>query len=41
MGFRLVKFVEIKNVSETDIPDDAIDNYKQFEAGFGEIHSFP
>jgi hypothetical protein len=41
MGFRLVKIVEIKDVAETDIPDDAADNYHQFEAGFGEFHSFP
>ena len=41
MGFNLIKIVKIKNISETDIPDEAIDNYHRFKAGFGKFHSFP
>jgi predicted glycoside hydrolase/deacetylase ChbG (UPF0249 family) len=41
MGFKLIKIVEIKNVTETDIPDEAVDNYHRFKAGFGKFHSFP
>jgi hypothetical protein len=41
MGFTLIKIVEMKNVTEIDIPNEAIDSYRRFEAGFGSFHSFP
>lgn len=41
MGFRLIQIVEVKDVTEDNIPKEAIDNYLRFDAGFGEFHTFP
>jgi hypothetical protein len=40
MGLKLVKIIEVKNVTEMDIPEEALDNYRRFDAGFGTFHSF-
>ncbi|HTV41718.1 MAG TPA: hypothetical protein VMF08_14140 [Candidatus Sulfotelmatobacter sp.] len=41
MGFTLIRIIQIKNVTETDIPQEALENYRRFDAGFGTFHSFP
>jgi hypothetical protein len=41
MGFKLIKITEVKDVTENDIPKEAMSGYKRFNAGFGTFRSFP
>ena len=41
MGFKLIKIAKVKDVTENDIPKEAMNGYKRFNAGFGTFHSFP
>lgn len=41
MGFKLIKIAKVKDVTENDIPKEAMSGYKRFNAGFGTFHSFP
>lgn len=41
MGFNLIKIAKVKDVTENDIPKEAMNGYKRFNAGFGTFHSFP
>ena len=41
MGFKLINITKVKDVTENDIPKEAMNGYKRFNAGFGTFHSFP